>query len=82
MVQPRPATKNHMAILLSLTRWDGEQNQRKKAKLMGRDKDSLTEQQRKKIVTTIIFIKIIYKTMEYRRQLPHCPMPSALLRYH
>jgi len=39
------ATKNH-AVALSLLSplwWDGEENQKEKAKLMGCDKNSLTE---------------------------------------
>ena len=37
-------------------RWDGEE---RNAKLMGWDKDSLTEQQREKKITTVILIKRI-----------------------
>jgi len=36
------------------SRWDGEENWKKKAKLMCWDKDSLTEQRRKKKITAII----------------------------
>jgi len=54
------ATKNH-AVTLSLppspAQCDGEENQKEKAKLMGCDRNSLTEQQRKKKITTIILIK-------------------------
>jgi len=39
--------------------WDGEKNWKKKEKLMGWVKDSLTEQQRKR-KKTIILIKRIY----------------------
>jgi len=39
--------------------WHGEENGKKKAKPMGRDKDSLTEEQRKQITT--IWIRRIYK---------------------
>jgi len=59
-------------------RWGGEENEKKKAKLMGQEKGSLTEQQRKRTVTTIILIKRIYKTREHTEQLSHCPMPSAV----
>jgi len=38
-----------------------EDNWKKKAKLLGWDEDSLTEQQRKRKITTIILIKRIYK---------------------
>jgi len=37
--------------------WGEEENGKKKAKLLDQDKDSLTEWQRKKTVTTIIPIK-------------------------
>jgi len=37
--------------------WDGEENQKEKAKFMGLDKNSSTEQQREKKITTIILIK-------------------------
>jgi len=42
--------------------WGGEENGKKKAKLVGWVKDSLTEQQRKKTVTTAILIRRIYET--------------------
>jgi len=48
----------------SLTRHpscDGKENQNKKAKFMGWNKDSLTEQQRQKIITIIILIKRTYR---------------------
>ena len=37
--------------------WGGEENRKKKAKLVGQDKDSLTEQQRKWTVTTAILMR-------------------------
>jgi len=40
--------------------WDGK-NCKKKAKLMGWDKDSLTEQQKKRKITTMMLIKRIFK---------------------
>jgi len=40
---------------------DGKENRKKKAKLAGWDKDSSTEQQSEKKITTIILIKRIYK---------------------
>jgi len=43
-------------------RWGGEENGKKKAKLVGRDKGNLTEQQTKWTVTTTILIKRIHKT--------------------
>jgi len=43
-------------------RWGGEENRKKKAKLIGRDKRSLTEQQTKQTVATTILIRKIYKT--------------------
>jgi len=60
-VQPQLATQNHAAALslLPSSRWDGEQNQKQKAKLMGWDKNSLTEWEREKRITTIILIKRI-----------------------
>jgi len=42
--------------------WGGEENWKKKTKLMGPDQGSLTEQQRKQTVTTIILIRRKYKT--------------------
>jgi len=45
--------------------WGRGENQKKKAKLAGRDKGSLTEKQRKRTVTTIILIT----TMKYTEQL-------------
>jgi len=60
---PQPATKNH-AVTLSLLpppplQWDGEENWKAEAKLVGWDKNSLTEQQREKKIITIILIKRI-----------------------
>jgi len=55
-------------------RWDREENQKEKAKLMGCNKNSLTEQQMEKKITTIILIKIIYSM-----QCSHRPMLSLLL---
>jgi len=46
----------------------------KEAKLMDWHKDSLTEQQREKKITTIILIKRIYRV-----QFSHHSMPSLLL---
>jgi len=40
--------------------WDGEENQKKKAKLVCWDKDNLTEQQRQRKITTIILLKRIH----------------------
>jgi len=59
--------------------WVGEENPKKKAKLVGWDKDSLTQQQRKQTITTVVLIKIIHKAREYTEQFSHCPMPSMLL---
>jgi len=42
--------------------WGGEENGKKKAKLVGQDKGSLTEQQIKKTVTTTILVRRIHKT--------------------
>jgi len=70
MILPQPATKDHVAALSPLPCWVGEENGMKKAKLVGQDKDSLTEQQRKRTVTTIILIGRIHKeTKEYTEQL-------------
>jgi len=41
--------------------WGGDENEKKKAKLMGRNKGTLTEQQTKRTVTTTIQMRI-YKT--------------------
>jgi len=48
--------------------WDGEENGKKKAKLMGRDKGSLTEQHTKQTVTTTILIRKTYKTDSERHR--------------
>jgi len=40
-----------------------EENGKKKVKLVNRDKSSLTEQQTKRTVTTIILIRRTYKTI-------------------
>jgi len=42
--------------------WGGEENGKKKAKLVGRGKGSLAEQQTRQTVTTTILIRRIYKT--------------------
>jgi len=57
--------------------WGGGENQKKKAKLVCLDKDSLTEQQRKSTVTTTL-IRRIYKTREYPGHFSHHSMPSVL----
>ena len=49
------------SLYRSSPHWGGEKNGKKKAKLVGRDKGSLTEQQTKLIETTIL-IERIYKT--------------------
>jgi len=54
--------------------WDREENQKEKAKLMGCDKNSLTEWQREKKITTITQMKRIYSM-----QCPYCPMLSSFL---
>jgi len=71
MVWPWPATKNLAVALLSTAptlhppplppRWVGEENQTKTAKLVGWDKDHLTEQERKQTVVTTILIRRTYK---------------------
>jgi len=54
------ATKNHtVALSLFPPQWDGEENQKEKAKLVGWDKNSLTEQQREQRTTTRALIKRI-----------------------
>jgi len=55
------AIKNHTAALSLFLppRWDGEENQKEKTKLIGCDKNSFTEWQREKKITTIL-IKRIY----------------------
>jgi len=55
--------------------WGGDDNWKKKAKLLGRDRDSLTEQQTNRTVTTAILIR----TREYTEQLSltvQCPVHS------
>jgi len=58
--------------------WCGEENGKKKAKLMGWNKDNLIEQQRKQTVTTIIQIRRTDKAREYTRQFSYRLMPSLL----
>ena len=62
---PSPDAKGHPHQLsclysccsLAPARWDGEENQKKKVKLVGWDKDSLLGQQRKRKITTRILTK-------------------------
>jgi len=63
--------------------WGGEENWKKKAKLVGWDEGSLAEQQMKQTVTTIIKIRRIYKKAKGRHRatpsLPdaqHAPEPQ------
>jgi len=64
VIYPQPATKNHtVALSLLLPQWDGEENQKQNAKLMGCNTDSLTERQREKKKTTIILIKSIQRAI-------------------
>jgi len=61
--------------------WGGEWEEKKKAKLVGWDKDSLTEpeRQRKRTVTTILLMRRIYKTKgKHRATLSHYQMPRVL----
>jgi len=71
-----------MATLLPLTPLGGESNRKKKAKVVGWNKGSLTEQQTKGTVTTILIKKNIQKKTPTkgicRATLSHCLMPSAL----
>jgi len=57
--------------------WDGEENQKKNMKLVGWDEDSLTEQQRKRKITTIL-IKRIYKALDTQCNFSNSQMPSPL----
>ena len=59
---PWLATKDHAVALSPLPSWSGEENGKKKAKLVVWDKGSLTEQLTKWTVTTITLIRKIYKT--------------------
>jgi len=93
MVWPPPATKDQAVALSPLPpHWGGEENGRKKAKLLGRDKDNLPEQQRKRTVTTIL-TRRIYKIKRIHRatlSLPYAqcnpelqftsPQPASPLR--
>jgi len=56
------ATKNHAVALslLPLPWCDEEENLKEKAKLMGCDKNSVTEQQMEKKITTITLLKRIH----------------------
>jgi len=66
-------------LIHSSPQWHDVKNQKKKAELVGWDKDGLTEQQRKRKITTIILIKTIYKERDTQCNFSHCPMPSPLL---
>ena len=48
--------------------WGGEENGKKKVKLVGQDENSLTEQQRKRTLTTVLKRRI-HRTSEYTEQL-------------
>jgi len=63
VIWPWPAAKVHVVAVSPLPSliWGGEWKEKGK-KLMGRDKVSLTKQQMKWTVTTIILIRRIYKT--------------------
>jgi len=59
-----PSWQQRTAWLLSHSsapQQDGEENQKEKAKLVGWDKNSLTERKREKKITTTILIKTIYR---------------------
>jgi len=72
-------TKDHAATLPHLPWWGGEENRKKKAKLVGQDKDSLREQQRKQTVTTTVLTGRTYKNKGiHKATLSHCPTPSVL----
>ena len=58
--------------------WGGEENGKKKAKLMGQDNGKLIEHQMKRTVTTTTVIR----TWEHTEQHSHCPMPSMLLSHN
>jgi len=66
-------------LALPPPQWNGEKNQKQKAKLVAWDKDHLKEQQRKRRITTITLIKSIYKTRDTLRSFAHCPTLSLLL---
>ena len=62
--------------------WDGKKNGKKKAKLLGQNKGSLTEEQMKWTVTMIILIRRIYKTnseMQGATLPTQCPVCSQAL---
>jgi len=56
-LDPTSSKERQDRLVSCLPWWDGEENQKKKAKLVGQDKKSLTEQQRKRKITTIMLIK-------------------------
>jgi len=58
--------------------WDEEENRKKKAKLTGWDQDSLTKQQRKRKLTTIVLIERIYKARDTQCNflIAQCPARS------
>jgi len=69
-------TTENLADALSFLpspQWNGEGNQKEKAKLIDCDKNNLAEQQREKKIIAIILIKRIYSM-----QCSHHPMLSLL----
>jgi len=70
-----------MVTLLPLPPLRREENGKKKAKFMGQDKGSLTEQQTKGTLTMTILIRRIYKTnSESVQSNSHCPVPHVFPR--
>jgi len=64
-------------------RWGGDENGKNKAKLVGQGKGSLTEQQMKRTVTTIILLRRIDKANSRNAwSNSHCPMPHTLLSHN
>jgi len=61
--------------------WGGEEDWKKKTKLMGQGKGSLTEQQRKRTVTTILIRTKYESNRMHRATLSHHPMPSVVLSH-
>ena len=58
----------------------GRRTERKRQKLVGRDKGGLTEQKMKPTITTMVLIRRICKINHRTAQSnSHCPIPSALL---
>ena len=77
--QPRTTRQ----VYCSSPHWGGEENAKKRQKLMGRDTGSLTEQRRKQTVTTTTLMSRVYKNKEMHGTiLSHRPTPTQHRAWH